>query len=454
MTLNAVVMPTNSTRHLDTYRNDWQQFVAGSSRNGVAQNPVHELRNIGWEEFERIGFPIHRRGNELWKYTDLRRIDRLEFRFGAPSASVNLDELNQRVPLIDAWHNVVFVDGVLDERLSDTSSHAPVGSALMSVANFNHLGELADCTDNAFVALNTAFLGDGLLLEIADDSEVDTPIHLVFATTNTEHGLRAVYPRVAIAVGKRASATVIESHVSMSDTTHLSAPVAEITLDEEATLKHFRLQIDGENSFHFATTRVFQETSSDYHSTSFSVGSDIGRNDIFTHLIGEYAGSTLHGVYLTTNRQHQDNEISTTHTAPHCTSDQYYKGILSGRSRAVFSGKITVERGAQKTDANQKDLNLLLSHGAEIDTKPSLEIYADDVKCAHGATAGHVDEDTLFYLQSRGVDYDTAQAMLIRGFAAEILSEFEDDELHAFLESQLDALMPELQEASDTIGTA
>ena len=166
------------------------------------------------------------------------------------------------------------------------------------------------------------------------------------------------------------------------------------------------------------------------------------------------AESTLHGVYLTTNRQHQDNEISTTHAAPHCTSDQYYKGILSGRSRAVFSGKITVERGAQKTDANQKDLNLLLSHGAEVDTKPSLEIYADDVKCAHGATAGHVDEDTLFYLQSRGVDYDTAQAMLIRGFAAEILSEFKDDELHAFLESQLDELMPALQEASDTIGTA
>ena len=158
-----------------------------------------------------------------------------------------------------------------------------------------------------------------------------------------------------------------------------------------------------------------------YRSTSFSVGSSIGRNDVFTSLNGEYADSTLHGVYITTNRQQHDNEISTTHAAPNGTSDQYYKGILSGRSRAVFSGKIVVERGAQKTDANQKDLNLLLSHGAEVDTKPSLEIYADDVKCAHGATAGHVDEDTLFYLQSRGVDYDTAQAMLIRGFAAEIL---------------------------------
>ncbi len=453
MTLNVVAMPSNSTRHLDIYRNDWQRFVSGSSNNGIAKNPVHELRNIGWQEFERIGFPIHRRGNELWKYTDLRKIDRSEFRFGDPSSSITRDELIQRVPLAGAWHNVVFVDGLLDETLSDTGN-APAGSELKSVAHFEHLGKLADCTDNAFVALNTSFLGDGLFLEIAHGAEVDTSIHLVFATTDVDSGQRVVYPRIAIAVGNGGSATVIESHVSMSSATHLSAPVTEITLDADAALTHYRLQIDGENSYHFATTRVLQEASSDYRSTSFSIGSDIGRNDVFTHLVGEHALSTLHGVYLTTNRQHQDNEISTTHTAPHCTSDQYYKGILSGRSRAVFSGKITVERGAQKTDANQKDLNLLLSHGAEVDTKPSLEIYADDVKCAHGATAGHVDEETLFYLQSRGVDYDTAQAMLIRGFAAEILSEFKDDELHAFLESQLDALMPELQQASDTIGTA
>ncbi len=453
MTLNAVVMPTNSTRHLDTYRNDWQQFIAGSSQNGVAPNSVHELRNIAWQEFERIGFPIHRRGNEIWKYTDLRQIDRSEFHFGGSSATFTRDELGKRVPLHNVWHNIVFVDGVMDETLSDAGD-APAGSVLRSVADFQYLGKLADCTDNAFVALNTAFLGDGVFVEIGDGSEAEKPIHLVFVTTDTESGLRAVYPRIVIAVGKGGSATLIESHVSMTDAAHLSVPVTEVALDEDAALTHYRWQNDGEKSFHFATTRVLQEASSHYRATSFSVGSDIGRSDVLTHLIGEYAESALHGVYLTTNRQHQDNEVSTTHAAPHCTSDQYYKGILSGRSRAVFSGKITVERGAQKTGANQKDLNLMLSHGAEVDTKPSLEIYADDVKCAHGATAGHVDEDTLFYLQSRGVDYDTAQAMLIRGFAAEILSEFEDEELFAFLEGQLDALMPELQAASDTIGTA
>ena len=207
-------------------------------------------------------------------------------------------------------------------------------------------------------------------------------------------------------------------------------------MGEEASLTHYRYQDDGENSYHFATTRVSQDAGSNYRSTSFSVGSSIGRNDVFTSLNGEYADSTLHGVYITTNRQHHDNEISTTHAAPNGTSDQYYKGILSGRSRAVFSGKDCGGKRCPEDGREPEDLNLLLSHGAEVDTKPSLEIYADDVKCAHGATAGHVDEDTLFYLQSRGVDYDTAQAMLIRGFAAEILTEFDDDDLRDFLENR------------------
>ncbi len=452
MTLNVAKMPSNPCRHLDLYRQDWEQFVAAQSSNGTESNPTDALRVAGWREFERIGFPVHRRGNELWKYTDLRALDRLEFQIGA-SKPINRDELEERIPLSAAWFNLVFVDGKLDTSLSD-----PVGVPNVvdpqSVSRFQGLGELAVCADNAFVSLNSAFTSEGVFIDVPDGMTVDKPLHLVFATTERNDGPRGVYPRVAASIGLGGNATVIESHVSMSESTHMSLPVVEISLAQNATLAHYRVQIENESSYHFATTRVAQASGSSYKSTSFTVGSSIGRNDVFTGLDGEYAESTLHGVYLTTNRQHHDNEISTTHSAPHCTSDQYYKGILSGSSRAVFSGKITVERGAQKTDANQKDLNLLLSHGAEVDTKPSLEIYADDVKCAHGATAGHVDEDTLFYLQSRGVEYDTAQAMLIRGFAAEILDEFEDDDLREFLERKLDELMPALQEASDTIGTA
>lgn len=453
MTLNAVRMPDNPVRHIQAYRQNWEKYLNGLSNNGLATNRGHDLRRTGWSEFERIGFPIHRRGNELWKYTDLRTIDRTPFRSSTTSIPLNRDQLAAEVPLPTDWTNIVFVDGVLNESLS-APIELPPGFKFGTVSDFDELGKLAPCDQNAFVSMNSAFLPDGAYLDVQEGTTGAKPIHLIFVTTECSEGERAVYPRIAASIRSGAEATLIETHLSTSDAPHLSVPVVEISLQQEAALKHYRVQLDNENSYHFATTRVKQGSGSNYQSTSFSVGSSIGRNDVFTMLDGEYAESTLHGVYLTTNRQHQDNEISTTHSAPNCTSDQYYKGILSGRSRAVFSGKITVERGAQKTDANQKDLNLLLSHGAEVDTKPSLEIYADDVKCGHGATAGHVDEDTLFYLQSRGVDYDTAQAMLIRGFAAEILDEFTDDTLRDFLEGKLDNLMPELQVASDTIGTA
>ena len=453
MTLNAVRMPSNVVRHLDIYRDDWEAYVSNETSNGVSTDRTHALREEGWNEFKRIGFPTHRRGNELWKYTDLRPIDRTPFRFGAPSVALDHSELAAKVPLPPEWRNIVFVDGALDRSLSDVEE-LPDGVQLGTVAEFERAGTLAVCASNAFVALNSAFLADGCFLVVREKAPIEKPIQIVFVTTSGSDAQRAVNPRVALTLEPNAELTLIETHVSISDVCHLSVPVVEISVGQDASLTHYRVQLENESSYHFATTRVRQDAGSVYRSLSFSIGSSIGRNDVFTMLEGEYAESVLHGLYLTTNRQHQDNEISTTHCVPHGTSDQYYKGILSGRSRAVFSGKITVERGAQKTDANQKDLNLLLSHGAEVDTKPSLEIYADDVKCGHGATAGHVDEDTLFYLQSRGVDYETAQAMLIRGFAAEILDEFEDDLLREFLEGKLDELMPALQEASDTIGTA
>ena len=448
MTLNVARIPRNTARHLTQYRDDWHRLAEHQEGYMSGFDAHHDLRRAAWEEFERIGFPVHRRDNELWKYTDLRQIDRIGFRFGDWDTQVDLARIAELVPMPEEWSNLVFING----RLEHNSGNAP----LTRIQACGWVGKLADYQSNGFVSLATAFMRirGGSYLQFGRPREYTEPVHIIHVIDGSVGGPIVDNPRIAVEMGDGSRATLIESYVSLSEDVHMTLPVVEIKLGEGSELTHYRYQYNSENSYHFATTRVLQEASSNYRSTSFSVGSDIGRNDVFTHLIGEYAESTLHGVYLTTNQQHQDNEISTTHAAPHCTSDQYYKGILSGQSRAVFSGKITVERGAQKTDANQKDLNLLLSHGAEVDTKPSLEIYADDVKCGHGATAGYVDEDTLFYLQSRGVDYETAQAMLIRGFAAEMLDEFEDQILREFLEGKLDELMPALQEASDTIGTA
>ncbi len=454
--------PETSARHLSRFRADWEGLEAKLVSNGSQPDRLLALRRSAWSEFERIGFPIHRRGNELWKYTDLQPVDRQEFVHGSSSATVDAETLPKHAPMSDSWLNLVFVDGVFSPGLSDEAeSVAGVGlhslnhaGAIGGCRPLESVGELAEFRGDAFVSLNTAFMADGLLVAIDPGSRIEGPINVIFVTTVQGDEPRASYPRVCLTAGEGSSATLIESHVSTANSVYLTAPVVEIFLARDSKLNHYRAQLDGEDSYHFSTTRVSQDDGSAYLSIAFALGPAIGRNDLHTILEGEDVESTLHGLYVTNNRQHQLNEVSVSHNRPHGTSQQYYKGILAGRSQAVFSGKITVARGAQKTAAQQKDLNLMLSHGAEVDTKPSLEIYADDVQCAHGATAGHINEDTLFYLQSRGIDYDTAQAMLIRGFAAEILDEFDEPDLHEFLSRIIDRLIPQLQASSDTIGTA
>ncbi len=491
MTFSVQQMPESEARHLSRFRADWEGLESKLESNGSQPDKLLALRRSAWEEFERIGFPVHRKGNELWKYTDLRGVDSQEFAHGSPSVPVSANGLAMLVPRSDSWVNLVFIDGAFSEDLSDDvegydgfklATLNRVGGSVLA-GTLDKIGEVADFRNDAFVSLNTAFLTDGILVSVNSGRELDRPISIVFVTTDQTDESRVVYPRVFFEGREGSAATLIESHVTWEEpnylvatsgetsfdseeslselrlklaqegSRYLTAPVVEISLASDAALTHYRLQLDDESSYHFSTTRVSQDDGSAYSSVAFALGPDIGRNDVHTILEGENVKCTLHGLYVTNNRQHQLHEVSTSHNKPHGTSRQYYKGILAGQSKAVFSGKITVARGAQKTDAQQKDLNLLLSHGAEVDTKPSLEIYADDVKCAHGATAGHINEDSLFYLQSRGIDYDTAQAMLIRGFAAEILDKFDQPDLHDFLNRTMDRLMPELQASSDTIGT-
>jgi len=316
----------------------------------------------------------------------------------------------------------------------------------------SQFASLAGREQYAFTALNTAFASDGAYVAVAPGVKVVNPIQVIFVSSDSVKS-RASYPRLLVDVGSDSSITLIETYVNLSDSTQLSVPVTEVFAASSAMIRHYRIQMENENSFHLATTRVAQMEDSTFTSTSFAVGSSIARNDIHTSLDAPGASCSLHGLYMTSGEQQQDQEISTTHVKPNCTSDQFYKGILSGNSRAAFSGKVVVKRDAQKSDATQKDLNLLLSRGARIDAKPSLEIYADDVVAAHGATAGHVDRDTLFYLHSRGIDERAAKAILIRGFAEEMIDEFEPEALNAFVERVASERIPVLLAESDTIGT-
>ena len=418
-----------------------------------------DIRRRAWSIFSRLGFPIKRRGNELWKYTNLKPVADADFEFGEQGV-VSVDEIKGNIPWDDSWETVVIVDGVFSPTLSNIQSSAGLTTGSLAKAFVSGTGEievrfatLAGREDYAFTTLNTAFAKDGAHIEIARDTELHSPVHVVFVTSASKTN-RSTYPRLFVHALANSSIVLIETYINLADSSQLTVPVTEIFADSGTNIRHYRVQMENEDSYHLGTTRVRQLENSSFTSTSFAIGASIARNDIHTQLDAPGAVCTLHGLYMTSGDQHQDQEISTTHALPSCSSDQFYKGILSGNSHAVFSGKVVVERDAQKSEANQKDLNLLLSRHARIDAKPSLEIYADDIKAAHGATAGHVDRDTLFYLHSRGIDEETAKALLIRGFAEEILDEFQPEALRDFVERMTDEQIPILLEESDTIGTS
>ncbi len=423
-----------------------QNYAADFAARADGQPWLDALRREAWAEFERLGFPTARRGNELWKYTDLRRLDAEAFSLNGVSSGGAALDLASVAPWHDDWHTAVVIDGALD--LSRTKSSDSAGVTVSDLDDAE--GELqsvfssvARIEGSPFVALNTALFRSGVVVDIAADAEVEQPVHILHVITEAEEN-RAFYPRALVRSGSGSKATVIESFVNLSTGSQLVVPVFEAPLSENAELTHFRVQLENEKTVHIGTTRSEQPAGAVFNSTTFSTGPAIGRNDVHTNLAAEGAETTLHGLYITNGKAHQDNEISTTHQKPHGTSHQFYKGILAGNSRAVFSGKVIVQPGAMKTLAQQKDLNLLLSHGAEIDTKPSLEIYADDVQCAHGATAGHVDPNMLFYLMSRGVGREEAAKMLVTGFASEIVDEFEPEQLRDFLYAKLDEIIPAL----------
>jgi Fe-S cluster assembly protein SufD len=441
---------------VDKYSAAFESFVAGKSS---SPKWLKALRKQAWSTFSELGLPTKRRGNELWKYTNLQPLADVEFEYGQ-TGLVAIDQIKAAGPWDNAWNTVVVIDGKFSKQLSNLHGTAGLNAGSLAEAIAagtgdveSQLGRLAGREDYAFTALSTAFVDDGAYVAIDDGVELEEPVQVVFVTSDSA-GNKASYPRLLVDAGAGSSVVLIETYINFADSAQFSAPVAEVFAGDGASIRHYRVQMENESSFHLGTTRVRQLGDSDFTSTTFAVGASIARNDIHTLLDAPGASCTLHGLYMTNGEQQQDQEISTTHAKPGCSSDQYYKGILSGKSHAVFSGKVVVMRDAQKSDANQKDLNLLLSRGAEIDAKPSLEIYADDITAAHGATAGHVDRDTLFYLQSRGVDEETAKAILVRGFAEEMLNEFKPAALNEFVEKITDERIPILLAESDTIGTA
>jgi Fe-S cluster assembly protein SufD len=399
------------------------------------------LRAKAGERFEALDFPTTRA--EEWKYTNVAPLLKTPFQqvFELDLQSLTTESLAPFTFTETRQSQLVFVNGLFAAQLSDLSALpsdvtvcnlSQVPAAAANIVR-DHLATQADHHDEIFTALNTAVLGDGAFVYISAGKAVETPIHLLFLSTAKESSSVA-HPRVLIVAGEGAIATVIESYAALDESVYFTNAVTEVFTAPGAVLTHYRLQQESERAFHIATTQVAQERGSNYSSYTISLGGELVRHSLNVELNGENSETTLDGLYVVTGKQHVDNHTTIDHAQPHCTSHQVYKGILDDQARAVFSGKVFVRPGALLTDAQQLNKNLLLSANAHVDTKPQLEIFADDVKCSHGATVGQLEEEELFYLTTRGLTPERARALLTYGFAEDIISKIKVPSVHAQLD--------------------
>jgi Fe-S cluster assembly protein SufD len=404
---------------------------------------LQRLRANAMDQFAELGFPSVK--NEEWKYTNVAPLAGIDFKPAlfetSPETELEAEPLASLRCVETAQSELVFVNGVLRKDLSSWSA-LPDGVVAIDLAEaiaderyreivWKHLAQQADYVVDGFTALNTALVSHGAFIYLPKNAVVETPLHLVFISDGAQ---TASFPRVLLVAGENSSATLIESFGSAGDSRHFTNAVVEIVLKDGARLEHYKVQRESAEAFHIATTMADLGANSSYDSTAITLGAQLSRHDIHVTMDQEGAECWVDGLYLVTTGQHTDTHSVIDHRQPHCTSHQLYKGILDGKSRAVFNGKIFVRRDAQKTDAMQTNKNLLLSNEARVDTKPQLEILADDVKCAHGAAVGQIDEDELFYLKARGIHPDLARNLLTYGFAEEVIGKIKVDSIRAQLD--------------------
>jgi Fe-S cluster assembly protein SufD len=410
------------------------------TREARVPDQIQALRQAGFDRFAELGFPTTKL--EDWHYTSVNEIAEQEFTLlTARTDDVQESQLAPFTygPAGAQWPTVVVVNGRYAPHLSSLRN-LPDGVTVETLADSwarskslaSEVGRLANL-DAAFTALNTAFLYDGVYIEIAKEAELTQPIHILYVTDATA-AKAMIQPRTVIVAGRHSKATVVESYGSISDAMHFTNAVTEVTVTRGANLTHYKLQREGMRSYHVGTIEVKQAQDSHYQSFSFATGAALSRTNIYTSLDGEGCGATLNGLYMIGGEQHCDHQTQIVHAQPNCFSREVYKGILDDRSHGVFNGKVYVHPIAQKTDGKQTNNTLLLSENAKVDTKPQLEIFADDVKCTHGATIGAIDRNALFYMKSRGIDAETATQLLTYAFAADVLETIELEPLKVELE--------------------
>jgi Fe-S cluster assembly protein SufD len=434
---------TTLNQNVSQWYRDRFDLVSGGL-NGGASSRVHVLRRAALARFEELGFPATT--DEEWRFTNVSPIARINFLPAtAPEAGdVTMEQIDQFLFHGHAGHRLVFLNGHFAPELSDPGT-LPAGVVVDSLAAAielhpdlvtRHLSRHARVDENGFTALNAAFMQDGAFLNVPDNTDLPEAVHLLFVALPGSEPLLSV-PRNLFVVGRNSRAAIVESYVALGSGVSLTNVVSELVVGENATVEHDRLQMEDVKAYHVGTTTMYQLGNSTVTSNSISLGGAIVRNTVTAVLDAPGSTCTLNGLSLATGSQVIDNHTAIDHAKPHCQSHELYKSILDGMSRGVFNGKIFVRKDAQKTDAKQTNQTLLLSDDATIDTKPQLEIFADDVKCTHGATVGRLAAEQLFYLRARGIDEIAARDILTFAFAADVIGRVHVDPLR----EQLDTLL-------------
>ncbi len=406
--------------YLSEFKSREKDFAAGPSW-------LAEIRNAAIHRFAELGFPTTK--DEEWKYTNVAPIAQVAFRPVAEGSTAPTAESLAwscffeldcpRLVFVNGHYNpgISFLAGLAKGVIATRLSKALAAS---NPALEQHLARYADFENHSFAALNTALMQDGGYLEIPKGIVLDKPIYLMYVST-ADGRPSLSSPRTLILAGRECQATFIEGHIGLGEGTYFSNAVTEIVADENAMVEYSKLHQESGAGSHVGRVEVQQGRNSNVSTHSFSFGGALIREDLNVVLNGEGAEAQLNGLYLTTGQQHIDHHTTLDHAQPHCSSRELYKGVLDGKSGGVFNGRVIVRKDAQKTDSKQSNKNLLLSEDAVINTKPQLEIFADDVKCTHGATIGQVDQEAIFYLRSRGFGLGEARKVLTFAFANDII---------------------------------
>jgi Fe-S cluster assembly protein SufD len=410
--------------------------------NGESKQPVHELRKKAIKDFSQLSFPTNK--NEEWRFTNIAPLLQHKFKLAGNSSIVVKEEIGKfrfdglKCPLL------VFVNGFYSEKLSEISgldNKITVKNISAALSENNpliqkHFSHYANPANEIFTALSTAYTREGAFIYIPDGIVIQEPIHILFLTTAKEEEI-LTNPRNLFIAGMNSQVSIIEHYASLEESVYFTNTVTEIAVGENAVVEHIKIQEESKASFHIARMETVQDKSSNFISNMVSLGGGITRNDFNTRFAGTGSESALNGLFLTDGTQLFDTHTLIDHATPLCTSHELYKGILDDKSRGVFNGKVIVRKDAQKTNAFQENNNIILSNEALVDTKPQLEIFADDVKCSHGATVGQLDNDALFYLKSRGIGEKAGRDILIHAFASDVVRRIKITEIKNHVENIL-----------------